>query len=79
MTSLQSAGNRALLAMLIGDLGERPAERVVRGWLRNLALPPFKESARLQAALESGECGVAIVSGPVIAVHKDAVTGANLL
>jgi hypothetical protein len=36
--------NRSLIAMMIQDLGVRPAERIVRGWVRNLAVSPFSTS-----------------------------------
>ncbi len=54
--------NRAVIALLIADKGEKEAERIVRGWVRNLALPPFKTEARLIAALQSDACGYGIFS-----------------
>lgn len=56
------AVNRSLIAMLIQDLGVRPAERIVRGWVRNLAFSPFSTEAELRTALESGTCNYGIVS-----------------
>ena len=54
--------SRALLAMLIEELGNRPAERLVRGWVRALAQPPFDTEAALLAALQAGDCVYGIVS-----------------
>lgn len=54
--------NRALLGMLIDELGVKPAERVVRRWVHNLAAAPFVSEEELVAALESGRCQVAILA-----------------
>lgn len=63
LTSSARAVNRSLIAMLIADLGARPAELLVRGWIQNLALPPFDTELQLLNAIRSGACGVGIVSG----------------
>ena len=62
LTSSSLPANRALIAMLIEDLGLKPAERVVRSWVRNLAQTPYATEAELVDALESGACASAIVS-----------------
>ena len=62
LTSSALPLNRALIAMLIADLGVKPAERVVRSWSRNLALPPFASETALLEAVAAGTCKVAIVS-----------------
>lgn len=54
--------SRAVIGMLIDQLGERPAERVVRRWVRNLAQPPFENLSDLGQAFGSGDCEVALVS-----------------
>lgn len=64
MSSVSLPQNQALLAFLIEDLGERPAERLVRRWVRNLARAPFASQQELLAALRSGDCDVAIVVTP---------------
>lgn len=56
--------NRSLIAMLIDDLGVRPAEILVRGWVRNLALPAFETEEDLLAAIDAGSCALGIVSMP---------------
>lgn len=56
------AVNRTLIAGLIADHGLRPAELIVRGWIANLALPPFDSEAALLQAVEEGTCGLAVVS-----------------
>jgi iron(III) transport system substrate-binding protein len=55
--------NRTLVAGLIADNGVRPAELIVRGWIANLALPPFDSEAALLQAVEAGTCDLAIASG----------------
>lgn len=58
--------NRALIAMLISDVGPKPAERVVRGWVRNLAVPVFETQHALMEAVNAGSCDYAIVSSPLV-------------
>jgi iron(III) transport system substrate-binding protein len=64
LTSIANSVNQSLIAWLIEDLGRKPAERVVRGWMRNLATPPFASEAELVAALNSGACQFGILSAP---------------
>lgn len=54
--------NRMLVGMLIEKLGVRPAERLVRGWVRNLAQAPYASHDDLIGALKRGECRFGIVS-----------------
>lgn len=63
LTSFRLADNRALVGLLVDELGVKPAERLVRSWVRNLAVAPFASQAELLAALERGDCQVGIVSG----------------
>ena len=65
--------NRALIAMLIDNLGARPAELAVRYWVRNLAVPPFASDDRLLDALEAGTCGIGIVSSQAAYTRLDGV------
>lgn len=67
LSSSSLAANRSLIAMLISELGTKPAERVVRGWVRNLALPVYKTEAELQAAVDAGTCDYAILSSSLFA------------
>ncbi len=52
--------NRALLGMMIDELGVTPAERIVRRWARNLAASPFASQQDLVDAFGSGACAVTI-------------------
>ncbi len=62
LSSINNSVNQVVIAMLIEDLGLKPAERVVRGWIRNIALPPFATEESLVAALVSGDCKLGIIS-----------------
>jgi iron(III) transport system substrate-binding protein len=62
LTSSTLPLNRAIIATMIGQLGVRPTELIVRGWVQNLATPPFDSEERVLDALRAGTCGVAIVS-----------------
>lgn len=72
LTSSALPINRALIAMLIYDLGKRPAERMVRAWMRNTAMPSFKSEAELLAAIDAGTCGYGIVSSQAVALQESA-------
>ena len=73
LSSSALAVNRSLIAMLIQDLGVRPAERIVRGWQRNLAFFPFPTEAELQVAIASGSCNYGILSmSPEIQIGEKA-------
>jgi iron(III) transport system substrate-binding protein len=54
--------NQSLVAMMIAELGEEQTERVVRGWVDNLALPPFSNDTKTMEAILAGVCDVAIVN-----------------
>ncbi len=62
LTSSKLAANRSLVGMLIRAHGVRPAEIIVRGWIQNLALPPFETEVELMRAIDAGSCSVGIVS-----------------
>ena len=57
--------NRAVIARLIEDKGLKPAERIVRAWVRNQKLVPFATEAELVAALGDGTCGYGIFSSDI--------------
>jgi iron(III) transport system substrate-binding protein len=54
--------NQVVMAMLIDAIGVRQTELAVRGWVRNLALPPFDTQEKLVGALQEGLCQAGIVS-----------------
>ncbi len=66
--------NRSLIAAMIESLGARPAELLVRGWVQNLAVPPYASDALVHEALLAGTCRYAIVAESTTsgAAHFDA-------
>ncbi|MDJ0834973.1 MAG: extracellular solute-binding protein [Acidobacteriota bacterium] len=54
--------NQSLVAMLIAEHGEEKAEKIVSGWIANLAAPVFSNDTRLIEALASGTGSVGIVN-----------------
>jgi iron(III) transport system substrate-binding protein len=67
LSSSSLAVNRTLIANLIADHDVRPAEIIVRGWIANLALPPFESEQELLQAIEASTCDVGVVSGVAFA------------
>jgi iron(III) transport system substrate-binding protein len=48
--------------MMIGRLGEAETERVVRGWVANLATEPFASDNQVIEAVAAGQCDVGLVN-----------------
>lgn len=69
--------NRILIAGLIADHGSRSAEILVRGWIANLALPPFETEQALLQAVEAGGCPLAVASGIAIREFGKAAVAAT--
>ncbi len=54
--------NQSLVASMIERLGEPRAEQVVKGWVDNLATPPFSNDTMVMEAIAAGQCDVGIVN-----------------
>ncbi len=54
--------NQSLVAMMIADIGEGLAEKIVGGWVKNLSRPVFSSDTALIKAIDSGECDIGIVN-----------------
>jgi iron(III) transport system substrate-binding protein len=54
--------NMSLVATLIDRLGEEEAEKVVRGWVANLAAPVFSSDLLVIDAIAAGQCDVGIIN-----------------
>ncbi|KAF0804609.1 iron ABC transporter substrate-binding protein [Alcanivorax xiamenensis] len=54
--------NQSLVATMIERLGEEEAERVVRGWVDNLATDVFANDNAVMEAIVAGQCDVGIVN-----------------
>jgi iron(III) transport system substrate-binding protein len=54
--------NQSLVAMFINDMGEEATERMVRGWIANLAAEPFANDTLMLKAIAAGQCDVGITN-----------------
>ena len=54
--------NQSLVAMLIAQRGEAASERIVRGWVANLATDVFPDDTALLKAIAAGQCDVGIAN-----------------
>lgn len=54
--------NQSMVAMMIARLGVEETEKVVRGWVANLAAPPFSNDNAVMQAIVAGQCDVGIVN-----------------
>ena len=54
--------NQSLVAMMMARLGAEQTEQVVRGWVSNLATPPFSNDTRTMQAIAAGQCDAGIVN-----------------
>ncbi len=74
--------NQSLVAMLISDIGEEATERLVRGWIANLAAEPFSNDTLMLKAIAAGQCDVGIVEYLLPrppAARRERLPGADLL
>lgn len=54
--------NQSLVAMMIAHHGEQAAEKIVTGWVANLATPPYSNDTQVMEAIAAGQCDVGIVN-----------------
>lgn len=54
--------NQSLVAMLITEYGEEKTEKMVRGWVANLATSPFPDDTKAMEAVAAGQCDVTLVN-----------------
>jgi iron(III) transport system substrate-binding protein len=54
--------NQSLVSMLISEHGKARAEQIVRGWVNNLAAPPFSSDTQVMLAILAGQGDVGIVN-----------------
>ncbi|MBF0125927.1 MAG: extracellular solute-binding protein [Magnetococcales bacterium] len=62
LRSSEKVYNQSLVAMMIARSGEEATEKVVRGWVANLAVPVFSNDTKLMEAIVAGKCDVGIVN-----------------
>ncbi len=54
--------NQSLVATMIGEYGEDKSEKMVRGWVANLATDPFPDDTKAMEAVAAGLCDVTVVN-----------------
>lgn len=54
--------NQSLVAMMIHEYGEEKAEKMVRGWVANLATDPFADDTKAMEAVAAGLCDATVVN-----------------
>lgn len=54
--------NKSLVASLIHHHGEKTTEKIVKGWVNNLATSVFSSDSKLLAAIDKGQCDVGIAN-----------------
>lgn len=54
--------NQSLVGTMIANNGQAATERVVKGWVNNLAAAPFANDTALLEAIDSGRCQVGIAN-----------------
>ncbi len=62
LRSSKKVYNQSLTAMMLARLGEEETLRVLRGWVANLAAPPFADDTQVVQAVASGQCDVGLVN-----------------
>ncbi|MCX7946182.1 MAG: extracellular solute-binding protein [Hydrogenophilus sp.] len=65
--------NQSLVAMMIAELGEARTEEILRGWIHNLAEPPFPNDTAAIQAVAAGLCDLTIANTYYLArlIEKD--------
>jgi iron(III) transport system substrate-binding protein len=54
--------NQSLVAMLMAEHGNAKTEKILRGWVKNLAAPPFSSDTQVLKAIAAGQGDVGIVN-----------------
>jgi len=62
LRSSKKVYNQSLAATMIARLGAEKTEAVLRGWVANLAAPPFADDTQLINAVSAGQCDVGLVN-----------------
>lgn len=58
----QKVYNQSLVAMMIAELGETETERIVKGWVDNLATDPVADDTLALEFVAAGRCDVTLVN-----------------
>lgn len=58
----QKVYNQSLVAMMLAERGPGATEAILRGWIANLAAPPFANDTAVMEAIVAGQCDVGLVN-----------------
>lgn len=58
----QKVYNQSLVAMMLAERGPGATEATLRGWIANLAAPPFANDTAVMEAIVAGQCDVGLVN-----------------
>jgi iron(III) transport system substrate-binding protein len=58
----KSVYNQSLVAIMIAEKGEAEAERIIKGWVSNLATDVFSDDTSMMEAIAAGQCDVGITN-----------------
>ena len=67
LSTPQSSYTRSMVAMLIQRHGESEVEAAVRGWVKNLAMPPLPNDPSVLEAIAAGRCDLGIANSYYLA------------
>ncbi|MBE7527510.1 MAG: Fe(3+) ABC transporter substrate-binding protein [Nitrosomonas sp.] len=62
LRSSKKVYNQSLVAMMIAELGETETERIVKGWVNNLATDPIADDTLALEYVAAGRCDVTLVN-----------------
>ena len=54
--------NQSLVAMMIAEYGKEKTEKIVKGWVANLAIDPLSNDTKAMEFVAAGKCDVTIVN-----------------
>lgn len=62
LRSSKKVYNQSLVAMMLSRLGAERTEKIVQGWVANLAIPPLSNDNEVMEAIAAGRCDVGLVN-----------------
>lgn len=62
LRSSKEVYNQSLVAMMIAEHGEAETERIVKGWVANLATEPLSDDTKAMEYVAAGRCDVTLVN-----------------
>lgn len=62
LRSSKKVYNQSLVGTMIADKGVAATEKVVKGWVDNLAAPVFPDDTKMLEAIDAGQCDVGIAN-----------------